>query len=61
MLNFIFNLTRQVYRVGYNDGLAGEKVFYSLQEAITETNDSLTLMGNITIRDKKGNLIAQFD
>jgi hypothetical protein len=57
----MFNLFRQKFIVGYNDGLAGVKEFSILSDAIAEAKDASTLMGNITVRDKRGTLIQSFD
>lgn len=57
----MFNFFREVFTVGYNDGLQGAKEFNTYAEAIAEAKDAITLAPNVTIRDKKGALLAQFD
>lgn len=57
----MFNFFREVFTVGYNDGLQGAKEFNTYAEAIAEAEDAITIAPNVTIRDKKGTLLAKFD
>jgi hypothetical protein len=57
----MFNLFREVFTVGYNDGLQGAKDFATYAEALAEAQDAVTIAQNITVRDRKGTLLAQFD
>jgi hypothetical protein len=56
----MLNLFREVFIVGYNDGLQGARKFHTYVEAYAEAKDATTIAPNITIRDKRGNLLNQF-
>jgi hypothetical protein len=53
-------ITRQIFIVGYNDGLAGVKEFDSLSAAIFEAEGASMMMPNITVRAENGRLIRAF-
>lgn len=57
----MFNFFREVFTVGYNDGLQGAREFSTLTEAIAEAKDAITIAPNVTIRNRRGDLLAQFD
>jgi hypothetical protein len=57
----MFNFFREVFTVGYNDGLQGAKEFNTYAEAIAEAQEAITIAPNVTVRNNKGALLAQFD
>lgn len=57
----MFNFFREVFTVGYNDGLQGAKEFSTYAEAIAEAQEAITIAPNVTVRNNKGALLAQFD
>ena len=56
----MFNLSREVFIVGYNDGVQGVREFRTYAEAYAEAKDATTIAPNITIRNKRGILLNQF-
>jgi hypothetical protein len=57
----MFNFFREIFIVGYNDGLQGEKQFSTLTEAEIFAKDQTSICPNMTIRNKKGQLIATYN